>query len=894
MTLKPGTKLGPHEVLAAIGAGGMGEVYRARDTKLEREVAIKVLPEVFARDPERLARFRREAQLLASLNHENIAQIYGLFEANGIHYLAMELVPGPTLGERIKAGPVEIEEALRICVQIAAGLEAAHEKTVVHRDLKPANVKVTPQGKVKILDFGLAKAMAGDSSAEVYDSQAPTAPTEPPKGVGATIPGTVMGTAAYMSPEQARGQKADRRTDIWALGCILYELLTAKRTFPGETFTEIAAGILKGEPDWLALPAETPANIRLLLRRCLQKDLQKRFHSAADVGIQLEDALAAPAGAGQAVVAPAKGWLRIIPWGVAFLAGAIITGLAVWKLKPTPMAITQAPAHVTIALPPGDRLAAQDYPPVALSPDGSHLVYGAIHNGVQQLFARAMDSNEVKPLAGTEGSDSPFFSPDSQWVGFFAGGKLKKVSIAGGTAQTLCDSGANGGASWGTDDTIVFAPTNSSGLMRVSAAGGTPQVLTTLDRAKGEVGHRWPQFLPGGKALLFTLVTGPGWDERHTAVLRLETGERRVVLRGGNTARFVPTGHLVYYRAATLLAVPFDLARLEVTSSSPITIADGVVESASAFGAEYSFSAAGLLAYIPASPRQFERHLVWVDRKGEIEPLSAPPRPYDSVALSPDGRQIAVDIRSDTAALWIHDLARGALTRVTTEGSSQNPIWTPDGKRIAYRGTRAGFRNLFLRTVDGTGTEERLTTGENLQTPISWSPDGKWLAFRETSPTTGFDIWILQVEGERKQQAFLRTPFNEANAVFSPDSRWLAYQSDESGRNEVYVQPFPGPGGKWQISTEGGSNPRWARNGRELFYRNGNKMMAANIKTEPTFTAGKPRLLFEGQFAAGGGDVSPDGQRFLMIQAVEPEQPATQINVVLNWFEELKRKAPGK
>jgi eukaryotic-like serine/threonine-protein kinase len=392
--------------------------------------------------------------------------------------------------------------------------------------------------------------------------------------------------------------------------------------------------------------------------------------------------------------------------------------------------------------------------------------------------------------------------------------------------------------------------------------------------------------------LLFTVMTGFGWDESQIAALRLDTGKKCIVLRWGHTARIVPTGHLIYYRAGTLLAVPFDLAHLEVTSSAPETIAERVTESGRTIGAEYSFSAAGSLAYIPASPRQFERRLIWVDRKGAIEPLPTPLRAYQSLSLSPDGRQVAVYIVSGMAELWIYDVARGTPTRLTTEGeSSQNPIWTPDGKRITYRGNKAGFRNLFWKTADGTGDEERLTTGENNQVPSSWSPDGKWLAFVELSPTTGPDIWMLRLDEERKQEPFLRTSFNEGNAMFSPDGRWLAYVSDQSGRNEVYVQPFLGPGGKWQISTEGGGTPRWARNGRELFYPSDGKMMAVDIKTEPTFTAGKPKLLFEGQFL--GYNVSQDSQRFLMIQAVEPEQPATQINLVLNWFEELKRLVPA-
>jgi Tol biopolymer transport system component len=577
--------------------------------------------------------------------------------------------------------------------------------------------------------------------------------------------------------------------------------------------------------------------------------------------------------------------------GIGMLVlGAAIAALAVWHLKPSPAAFI---TRTAITLPAGYRLSTNS-PPIAFSPDGSLLVYVAIHDGVQQLFVRPLDSQEAKTLPGTEGAESPFFSPDGQWIGFFAVNKLKKISISGGTALTLCDSGNNGGATWGSDDTIIFCPGPNSGLFRVAATGGKPQALTKVDRSMGENSHRWPQLLPGGKALLFSVVTGPGWDDFHIAALRLDTGERRNVLRGGNTGRFVQTGHLVYDRAGTLLAVRFDPVRLEVTSSAPVTFAEGVPRSGNLQGAEYSFSTAGSLAYIPASPRQFERRLVWVDRKGTVEPLQAPPRNYGSASLSPDGQRVAVDIFSDATELCVYDVGRGTLTRLNTEGASNsNPIWAPDGNRITYRGFRAGLRNLFWKNADGTGDEERLTTGENSQIPTSWSRDGKWLAFYDVSPTTNIDIWMLRLDGARKQQPFIQTPFIEHSAKFSPDGRWLAYLSNESGRAEVYVQPFPGPGGKWKISTEGGSAPCWARNGRELFYSYQSKMMAVDIRTGPTFTAGKPRLLFEGQFTAFE-DVSPDAHRFLMIQAVEPEQPAAQINIVLNWFEELKRLVPTK
>jgi serine/threonine protein kinase/WD40 repeat protein len=880
-----GKTLGHYRVGEQLGRGGMGEVYMADDHNLNRKVALKFLPDAFTGDPERMARFEREAKLLASLNHPNIAAIYGLEQAEGKRFLVLELVEGETLQQRlvgVAGRPPDLSETLNIARQIAEGLEAAHEKGVIHRDLKPANVMITEGDKVKILDFGLAKALS-DETQSVDSSQSPTL-TE-----AMTRPGVILGTAAYMSPEQAKGKAVDKRADIWAFGCILYECLTGKRAFEGETITETLAAVLKNEPDWQALPDGTPPNIHFVLRRCLEKNIIQRFRDAADVRIEIEQGLSSPQKL-ELIVPATKGWRSSLLLGLGAVALLALGGIAVWILKPSPPPAGQLSARFEINLPPDDLLA-ESYPPIALSPDGRYLAYVAIHNSVQQLYVRSIDSYAAKPLGGTEGAGYPFFSPDSEWVGFFAAGKLKKVTIAGGTVLSLCDSGGVAGATWGSDNTIVFSPSPNSGLFRVLATGGKPQALTTVDRAKGETSHRWPQFMPGGKALLFTAVTTVEWDEMHIVVLRLDTGESRIVSRGGNMGRFVPTGHLVYERAGTLLAESFDPVRMEVIGSAPQTIMEGVASSIDTSGADYSFSSSGSLAYIPAGHLRPERRLVWVDRGGNVEPLPAPTRYYDAISLSPDGRQVAVEIPSNTLQIWVYNIARGTLTRLTTgEGYNSFPIWTPDGKRIAYREYRAGCRNIYCKNADGTGGEEQLTTGENLQTPTSWSPDGKWLAYSDNSPATSNDIWTLQIGGERKQQPFLRTASNEGGAQFSPDGRWLAYQSDESGRYEIYVRPFPGPGGKWQISSEGGRRCRWARNGRELFYLNGNKMMAVDIKTESAFMAGKPKLLFEGQF--GYDDVAPDGQRFLMTQSVEPEQPSTKINLVLNWFEELKRKVP--
>jgi eukaryotic-like serine/threonine-protein kinase len=883
-----GTRLGPYEVLSAIGAGGMGEVYKAHDTKLGRDVAIKVLPEAFAHDPERLSRFQREAKMLASLNHPNIATIHGLEQSNGTSYLVMELVAGETLAERIKReGALPLEEALATCKQIAEALEAAHEKGIIHRDLKPANVKVTPEGKVKVLDFGLAKAFAGDAT-DVNPSQSPTL------SAAATMQGVILGTAAYMSPEQARGKAVDKRTDIWAFGCVLYELLSGKQAFEGETVTEILAAVLKGEPDWQALPPATRAQIRSLLRRCLQKDKTLRVRDAGDARIEIHEALTAPGAEPRVagVTHPVAGWRRAAVLGLATGGLLALGGVTAWYLKPSSRPLGQSPAHLIVALPPGDQLTPGSLP-MEISADGTELAYVAFRGGVLRLYLRALDNPDAKAIPGTEGASNPFLSPDGRWVGFFAQGKLKKVSIDGGAPITLCDGGVGGGASWGADDTIVFSRATDSGLWRIPAAGGQPQVLTTPDPAKGEYSHRYPQFLPGGKGVVFTSLSGFGWDESRIELLRLDTKERRVLVRGGHTGRFVPSGHLIYYRAGSLLAVPFDLARLDVTSAAPVTIASGVRQSSGTTGGDYSISSGGTLVYVPASPRQFESQLVWVDRQGKVQPIPAPLRAYSSPALSRDGKQVVVTITSDTEQLWTYDLSRGNLTQLTSEqGSSRDAVWTPDGKRVAYRSNRAGKWNLFWRPSDGSGPEERLTTSDNNQIPGSFSPDGQLLAFDEANRTTGFDTWVVRLSDHRAQP-FVPTPADKELPQFSPDGRWLAYMSDESGGFEVYVQPYPGPGGKWRVSVGGGARPRWNPNGRELLYVNGDKVMAVDIVTSPSFYAGTPKMLFGDQDLTNTSfDVSPDGQRFLMVKGGEQATSATQINVVLNWFEELKQKVP--
>jgi serine/threonine-protein kinase len=886
-----GQQLGSYKILSLLGVGGMGEVYQAHDAKLGRDVAIKVLPAGFVHDAERLARFQREARMLAALNHPNIATIHGLEHSAGVHYLVMELVAGQTLAERVSAGSFGVKEALEIGGKIAEALEAAHEKGVIHRDLKPANVKVTPEGRVKVLDFGLAKAFAGDGGLDLSN-----APTLTAMG---TEEGRILGTPAYMSPEQARGKAVDKRTDIWAFGCVLYEMLTGKEAFRGETVSDTIAAVLAREPDWQVLPPATPAKIRDLLRRCMQKESQHRLRDIGDARIEIEEASTAPAMAEPA--AQAKGirvrWQGALLWGVAFLLLAAVTGMAVWKWKSSSPIISGPVSRIAITLPPGQPLAGLDIGlAVALSPDGTRLAYAARQGDKQQLYLRPLAGLEAKPIPGTEGAIQPFFSPDGQWLGFFADGKLKKISVSGGTSISLGDGADPRGASWGSQGMIIFVPTRNSALVQVSDAGSTPQTLTRF--AKGENSHRWPEFLPGGKALLFAAGQGGGnWSTAQIAVHSIGAGERRNLVQAGTHPRYAASGHLIYAQGGNLMAVPFDPQRLEVTGTA-VPVVEGVLQSTFSGAAQYSFSDTGSLVYVPEGVQATQYRLVWVNRNGVEQPVAAPARIYRGPRLSPDGREVAVAVEGQETEVWLYNLSRETLTRLTFQGrTSYNPAWTRDGKRIAFNIASGPEAGIYWLLADGSGGLERL--GEFGGIPNSWSTDGQLLAIDRGNSSTGRDIWVLRM-GDRKEEPFLRTPFNVGAPLFSPDGRWLAYVSNESGRYETYVQPYPRPGGKWQISTEGGTEPVWNPNGRELFYRSGDKMMAVEISTQPRFSAGKPKVLFAGRYQpspspvpAANYDVSPDGQRFLMLKPSESAEP-TQINVVLNWFEELKRRVPTK
>ncbi len=880
-----GKSLGHYQVTGKLGAGGMGEVYRARDTRLGRDVAIKSLPPAFAQDRERLARFEREAQVLASLNHPNIAAIYGLEESDGRPYLVLELVEGPTLAERIAGGPMSLEDAVEVARQICDALEVAHERGIVHRDLKPANIKVTLEGKVKVLDFGLAKAFTDDTAGSDY-SRSPTI------SLAATRAGVILGTAAYMSPEQARGRQVDRRTDVWAFGCVLYEMLAGRQAFGGDDLTDVIAAIVRSEPDWNALPASTPPRVRELLRRCIQKDLSRRLRDIGDVRLELDEALAAPIPQVAAVAAaPPRPRRLLVLLLVAGLISATAAGVAVWVAKPIPRPAAREPKRLSVQLPLDQTLMVGG---IALSPDGTRLVYSDARSAQgRQLYLRSMDQLDIKPIRGTENSLLPTFSPDGQWVLFFASGQLRKVSVNGGTSQVLCAASQGRGASWGPNDTILFG-TVGSGLMQVSAAGGKAEPATKLEPDKGERAHRWPQVLPGGKAVLFSIATGGGGDTDRIAVQVLATGERRILVEGGSNPRYAG-GYLVFIRAGTLLAAPFDIERLRI-GGTPVPVAEGIGGSIST-GAYYATADDGTLAYVPGGFGQ-KYTLVWVDRKGASRTVPAAPAFFHDIRLSPDGKRLAVNMTTDGRPdLWVYDLVRDTLTRVTFEGAHSH-AWHPDGKRLAY-GSLTG-RGLFWKAADGSTPEEKLVESQSTNlSPTSWSPDGRVLAFNENNAETRLDITLLRLDGDRKAQPFLKTAFDEGGAMFSPgaEPRYIAYQSNETGRYEVYVQPYPGPGGKWQVSTDGGVEPVWASSGRELLYRNGDKVMAVDVQTRPTFSASRPKLLFEGRYLLGRGlypywDVAPDGQHFLMIKS-EDDAGQAQLHVVVDWLEELRRRVPA-
>jgi len=902
VALAPGTRLGAYEILSLIGSGGMGEVYRARDSRLNRDVAIKVLPADVAADHDRLVRFEREAQVLASLNHPNIAQIHGVDDSSGTPALVMELVEGPTLADRIAKGPIPLDEALPIAKQIAEALEAAHEQGIIHRDLKPANIKLRPDGTVKVLDFGLAKA---------FDpvSLGGNATMSPTLSMHATQAGLILGTAAYMAPEQARGKAVDKRADIWAFGCVLFEMLTGRRAFDGDDISTTLAAVLKTDPDWCALPPGSPSSLRRLLGRCLRKDPKDRLQAIGDARVELGDLLSGvgESATGTPIAPAARPSRRLVIPAATLLVGSLVTGAVVWiGMRST--AARPRVSRLAITPPQATALSINGINrEVAVTPDGSRLVY--VGANATTLFVRPLDQLEPTPLARGAALRDPFVSPNNEWVGFFDGSTtLKKVAITGGpTIQVarLDAPAAERGATWTSDGTIIFG-TSTAGLQRVSADGGTPAVLTRLDRARGETAHLWPEPLSGGRAVLYTARAETGDS---IALLDLRSGRTTILFRGGSHAQYAPSGHLVYATAGTLRAVGFDLNRMITVGPSTLVVPQ-VVTSASG-AVEAALAPDGTLAYVAGVGSDVGRTLIWVDRQGRETAIETPPRGYLNPRISPDGTRIAVAGRD---GLWVWDLSRTTLTRLNADAARpESPQWISNS-RLVFTAVRGGGRALFSQAADGTGSIEPLIEGPNAPVATGVSHDGSVLVL--TGPKRGpdamrgfgFDVLAMRLDGSRQVRPLVDTPSSEMNGMISPDGRWLTYQGNDSGTFQVYVRPYPAVNsGRWQVSTNGGSQPLWARNGQELFYlAPDGALMRVSVGNGLTWAPSAPTKVFERRYLLGSGsvggnpfrnyDVSADGQHFLMMKAGSGDAADTsqQIVVVQHFDEELKRLVPVK
>lgn len=910
MAIQIGGRLGPYEILAPLGAGGMGEVYRARDTKIDRHVAIKILPEAFGSDPERVARFEREAKTLGALNHPHIAQIYGVEEASGVRALVMELVEGEDLARRLARGPLAVAEALAVAIQIAEAIEAAHEQGIIHRDLKPANVKLRPDGTVKVLDFGLAKLAAPDAvpATDGAGSMSPTITTP-----AMTHAGVILGTAAYMSPEQAKGAAADPRSDIFSFGVVLYEMLTGRRPFGGDSVQELVASVLVRDPDLSALPAGLNPRLHELLVRCLAKSPKKRWQAIGDVRAELELIAAHPHAAPvatTAVAAPPR-WRRITSVVAASLATGVMASATTWWLMST-----NAPpvTRFEIRFEEGERIPTTSRTSVAISNDGRRLAYVASKGAASQLLVRELSSLEARPVPGATSTaviTNLAFSPDGQWIAFYTGhdGIIKKLPVTGGVPVPLCPAENPHGLAW-DGDWLLFGQ-SAHGIMRIPASGGEPHIVASLQPGESVYG---PQLVNGGESLLFTVASDPGekrWDTAQVVLQPIAGGPRKIVLRGGSAARAVPTGHLVYAVGSTLTVVPFDERTGEVRGA-PLPVVQGVLRALdSATGAvHFTVSPTGSLFYVPAiGGAGTQRRLALMDFNGTVQPIDAPPRAYSTPRVAPSGTQLAVVTEDGKeAVIWIVDLVESRPPRrLTFGGRSVSPIWTPDGRFITYQSEGNGASGLYQVPADGSGAPTQLTTAAagSLQFPESWSADGRMLLFTvRRAETTA--VWLLTrgADGRSSTRSLIALPKGHAVMPhFSPDGKWIAYAGSDAGTSGyyVFVEPFPPTGAKYQVTTMLTSTPVWARDGRQLFFAFTNRIYRSEVRTTPTLTFGEPVELRSVETmsslpATRHFDLMPDGRRLLVILpegADAGRQPLTRIVGVLNWFEELKRLAPA-
>jgi len=888
MSLSPGTRLGPYEVQSLVGAGGMGEVYRARDSKLGRDVALKVLPEAFAADADRLARFEREAKTLAALNHPNIATVYGMAEGDRVHGLVMELVAGDDLAALIGRGPIPLAEAVPIARQIIDALEAAHEQGIVHRDLKPANIKIRPDGTVKILDFGLAKALdpTSQSGADLMNSPTLTA--------RATQLGMVLGTAAYMAPEQARGKAVDRRADVWAFGVVLYEMLTGRRAFEGDDVSVTLAGVLKDEVDWSTLPAGVPASVRRLLRRCLEKDPRRRLSAIGDARWDLDEADAPAASLAAAQPAILRGWppLRVAAVVLAAVAVAAVAGwLIAGRLHSPPAAIMMRSS----ILPPEKATLLVDSSAVAISPDGRWVAYvtGDVASFAGQLWVRRIDSLVAHRVEGADAVTQPFWSPDSRQVGFFTKSKLMRVPAAGGRAEEICDVQDSRGGTWNADDVIVMAPANGGALARISASGGTPTPVTVLDGSRGQTGHRFPFFLPDGNHFLYDAL--PAHVGEFDVYIGSLDGGKPELLMKAESAPIYTSGFLLFDHKGGLVAQPFDPARRTLLGA-PQSLQDvpGGVSSLYFGNAAVSASTSGTMAYLVTPPTNTA--LVWFDLSGhEIGHVDVPPGSYEAVAVSPDGKRAVAERRTSpsSADLWVVDLVRGGATRLTTApGVNFFPIWSPDGQTIAYSGDRDGPEAIYRRASNGAGGDELLYTNTTtmFKQPQSWSPDGRYIVYLDTNPVTNQDLWLLPTSGPHVPVPYVQGPSNEASGRISPDGRWMVYVSDETGTPEAYVQAFPKPLGKFRVTTSGASAAWWRADSKQLLILNSDstQVLEADVLAGAEFATATPKVI--GQLPKGiqGADVTTDLKRLLALR-IEGGNVNMSITLVQNWSSQ-----PGK